>query len=91
LPPISLVAFKALVREQFLMLLIDPKAAVAAIPSMLPEEVDTRLKAFDLIKDVLRARGNLSAEDTERCAEIAALFGLDRTSPTTRLTLLPTG
>jgi pimeloyl-ACP methyl ester carboxylesterase len=92
LPPISVAAFKALVREQFLMLLIDPKAAVAAIASMLPEEADTRLKAFDLIKDVLRARGNLSAEETERCAEIAALFGLNRTSsPTTRLTLQPTG
>ncbi len=33
-----LPAFKALVREQFNMLLIDPEAALAAIPSMLPAD-----------------------------------------------------
>src|SRR5206468_4328889 len=36
MPPLSLPAFKSLVREQYLMLLIDPEASVAAIPSMLP-------------------------------------------------------
>jgi hypothetical protein len=36
LPPISLAAFKVLVREQFLMLLIDQEAAVSAIPRCCP-------------------------------------------------------
>ena len=36
-----LSAFKALVREQFYMLLIDPEAALAAIPSMLPADAET--------------------------------------------------
>jgi hypothetical protein len=82
LPPISLAAFKALVREQFLMLLIDQEAAVAAIPSMLPAEIDLRLKAIDVIKEVLTARrSELSTEDTHRMARIAGLFGIDRTAP----------
>src|SRR5262249_37271665 len=35
-PRLLLPEFKALVREQFFLLLIDPEAALAAIPKMLP-------------------------------------------------------
>ncbi len=52
---LSLAEFKALVREQFNMLLIDQEAALAAIPSMLPPDAETRAEAFDLIKQVLSA------------------------------------
>ena len=55
--------FKALVREQFNMLLIDQEAALAALPSMLPPDGETRREAFELIKQVLGASGELSAED----------------------------
>jgi Protein of unknown function (DUF3141) len=70
--------FKALVREQFNMLLIDPQAALAAIPSMLPPDPETRAQALDLIRQVLGARGDLSVEDRERLDEIAGLFGVDQ-------------
>jgi hypothetical protein len=73
----SLADFKTLVREQFNMLLLDPEAALAAVPSMLPPDAETRLKAFDLIKQVLSARGELSAEDKKRTSEVARLFGAD--------------
>ncbi len=69
--------FKALVREQYNMLLLDPEAALAAIPSMLPPDAETRAKAFDLIKQVLSARGELSADDKKRLADIAGLFRTD--------------
>jgi pimeloyl-ACP methyl ester carboxylesterase len=69
--------FKALVREQFNILLIDQEAALAAIPSMLPPEVETREKAYELVQQVLGARGELSAEDANRLREIACLFGLE--------------
>ena len=72
-----LADFKALVREQFNMLLLDPEAALAAIPSMLPPDAETRAKAFDLIKQVLSARGELSADDKKRLADIAGLFRAD--------------
>jgi pimeloyl-ACP methyl ester carboxylesterase len=69
-----LTDFKALVREQFLMLLIDKEAAVAAIPALLPPDAETRAKALDLIKEVLSARGELSAEEKQRLDELARLF-----------------
>ena len=76
-----LSTFKALVREQFNILLIDHRAALAAIPSMLPQDAETRTIAFGLIKTALSARGDLSADDRNRLDEVARLFGLgDATS-----------
>jgi hypothetical protein len=69
--------FKALVREQFNMLLIDRDAALAAIPSMLPPDADIRRQAFGLIEQVLGASGDLSGEDKKRLDEVARLFDLD--------------
>jgi len=43
---IPLSAFKVLVRDQFHMLLVDKEAALAAIPSMLPADAETRVKAI---------------------------------------------
>jgi hypothetical protein len=74
---LPLPAFKALVREQFNMLLLDPEAAVAALPSMLPPDAETRREAFGLIRQVLGARGEMSAEDRKRLSEVARLFGVD--------------
>ena len=74
--------FKALFRDQFNMLLIDQEAALAAIPSMLPADAGTRLKAFDLIRQVLGARGDLSADDKTRLNEVARLFGVDEAGKT---------
>jgi hypothetical protein len=81
---LPLSAFKALVREQFNMLLIDQEAALAALPSMLPPDSETRFKAFDLIKQVLSARGEMSAEDQKRMNEVARLFGVDAEESTGR-------
>jgi len=69
--------FKELVREQFNILLIDQKAALEAIPSMIPPDLENREKAYELIQQVLRARGELSADDGDRMKEIARLFGLE--------------
>jgi hypothetical protein len=44
---------------------------------MLPPNADTRIKAFDLIRQVLAARGTFSAEDSARLDEVARLFGID--------------
>jgi pimeloyl-ACP methyl ester carboxylesterase len=73
---LSLAAFKTLVREQFNMLHIDQDAALAAIPSMLPADAETRAKAFDMIRQVLSASGALSVEDYARLAQVGRLFGV---------------
>jgi hypothetical protein len=70
-----LTEFKAIVREQFYMLLLDTEGALSAIPSMLPPEPEIRQKALDLIKEVLSARGELSADDRERLQHVSRLFG----------------
>jgi len=72
-----LAEFKALVREQFNMLLVDQTKALATIPTLLPPDAETRIKAFDLIKEVMGARGEISAEDRTRMGEVARLFGVD--------------
>ena len=76
----SLSAFKALVREQFYILVVDTEAALAALPSMLPADADTRRKTFDLIKQALSARGEFSAEDNDRMQRVARAFGIDEAS-----------
>ncbi len=74
---LSLAAFKALVREQFNILLIDSDAALAAIPSMLPPDAEARRVAFGLIRTVLSARGEISGEAGKRLDEVARLFEPD--------------
>jgi pimeloyl-ACP methyl ester carboxylesterase len=71
---ISLTQFKAIAREQFYMLLLDTEGALAAIPSMLPHEPEIRQKALDMIKDVLSARGELSADDRERLQRVGRIL-----------------
>jgi hypothetical protein len=73
--------FKALVREQFYMLLIDQEAALSAIPAMLPNDRTIRQQALDLIKRVLSARGLFDAEDEARLARIVQLFDLTENAP----------
>jgi pimeloyl-ACP methyl ester carboxylesterase len=74
---LPLPAFKALVREQFNILLIDSAAALAAIPSMLPPDAESRRVAFGLIRTVMNARGEISGEDRKRLDEVARLFAAD--------------
>jgi hypothetical protein len=87
---IPLSVFKALVREQFNMLLVDENAALAAIPGMLPADPEIRREAFGLISLTLGARGEFSGEDQRRLNEVAQLFGVDTTSAAgANITLLP--
>ncbi len=78
MPRLSLPAFKALIREQFLMLLVDPDASLAAIPSMLPAEPQARDKALGVLRQVLSVRGTIDGEMAERMKRIELLFGAER-------------
>ena len=90
-PSVSLADFKALVREQFYLLLIDQEAALGAIPKMLPEDAATRQQGFDIVKRILSACGPLDDEDQARLARIARLFGLGYAAEERNIvSLLPT-
>jgi pimeloyl-ACP methyl ester carboxylesterase len=73
----TLAEFKMLVREQFFMVLLDREAALAAIPKLLPENMDERRKAFAAIEQVLSASAEISGEVAKRLKQVAGLFGLE--------------
>jgi hypothetical protein len=72
---LSLAGFKAMLREQCAIMLLDHDAAVAAIPGMLPDDPALRARFTATLRQVLEALGPLSAEDEARLGEIAALLG----------------
>jgi hypothetical protein len=73
----SLAEFKAMVRDQFLMLLIDEDAAIASLPALLPEDPEIRRKGFGLLREVLSVREAITGEVADRLREAAAWFGVD--------------
>jgi pimeloyl-ACP methyl ester carboxylesterase len=74
---LTLPEFKMLVREQFFMLLLDQEGALAAIPKLLPEDVNQRRAAFTAMRQVLSASGEITGERASRLQRVAALFGVD--------------
>jgi pimeloyl-ACP methyl ester carboxylesterase len=76
-PRLTLPEFKALVREQFFMLLLDQEGALAAIPKLLHEDVDQGPTALAAMREVLSASGKITGERASRLQRIAALFGAD--------------
>ena len=74
---LTLGEFKMLVREQFFMLLLDREAALAAIPKLLPDNMEERRKAFAAIEEVLSASAGISGEVAKRLRQVAGLFGLE--------------
>jgi hypothetical protein len=76
-PRPTLAEFKALVREQYYMLLIDQDATLAAIPELLPADTDMRRKAFAALHQVLSAVGETTGEAASRLQHVASLFGVE--------------
>ncbi|MGE0154844.1 MAG: DUF3141 domain-containing protein [Reyranellaceae bacterium] len=67
--------FKQILREQFLMLLIDEEAAVAALPRMAPDAAD-RQAILAHVREVLGATGALSETATARLARLEELLAV---------------
>lgn len=74
--PLPIEAFKALVRTQFFLIVLDEKAALAAIPGLLPSDPEERRAAFAALREVVEAAGPLTPDLEARLAEMARLFGL---------------
>ena len=89
MPRMTLPQFKATVRQQFYLLLLEPEAAVEAIPNLLPRDAELRRKGIAVIRDVLSAAGELESEVAERLQQVARLFSVDTDYP--GVTRLPTG
>ncbi|MBR1267099.1 DUF3141 domain-containing protein [Bradyrhizobium sp. AUGA SZCCT0222] len=74
---LTLAEFKALVREQYHMLLIDQEATLAAIPELLPSNADVRRKAFAALRQVLSAAGETSGAVADRLHQVGRLFDVE--------------
>jgi pimeloyl-ACP methyl ester carboxylesterase len=72
----TLSEFKDLVREQFFILLLDQEASLAAIPKMLPRDMDQRRAVFAAIREVLSVGGEIFGETAKRLDRVAKLFGV---------------
>jgi hypothetical protein len=68
--------FKALVREQYLMLLVDEEMALRAIPGLMPEAVEKRREGLAAIRSVVEASRVPDAAEAGRLRRVAGLFGL---------------
>ena len=73
---LSLAEFKQLVREQYLMLLIDEDAAMAALPDLLAVDEPARAMAVSAIRTVLGASGPIEPEVEARLQTVERLFRL---------------
>ena len=70
----TLAQFKATAREQFLLLLLEPEAALSAIPKLLPADPAERRKGLAAIRNVLGAGGEISGDVAVRLKRVTALF-----------------
>jgi hypothetical protein len=76
-PSITLAHYKAVVREQWAMLTIDEKAALEALPKLLPSDAAKRRAMFEGIRDIRTAAGELEGEAKRRFEEVRRLFDLE--------------
>ncbi len=75
--PLSLGMFKQLVREQYTMVLLDEGEALAALPKLLPTDLQARRRIFDGLMTVTTAAGTPSPLRKARLDALAVAFGLE--------------
>jgi hypothetical protein len=71
---IGLVRFKEIVKEQYLILLLNAERAIAALPKLLPSNPLQCEETLILVRRVLAARGALTEESSRRLERIETIF-----------------
>jgi hypothetical protein len=71
---VGLARFKEVVKEQYLILLLDTERAIAALPKLLPSDRQQCQEVLALLRRVLAARGALPEEGRRRLERIEGLF-----------------
>jgi hypothetical protein len=75
---LTLAQFKQMLREQFFMLLLDERRAIAAIPSMLAKDQELAARMADSLHKMIEVVGLTSSLSRKRLAEIEDLFEASR-------------
>jgi len=73
-PEVSPAAFKAAVREQWAILALDERAAIEALPRLLPADAAVRRTCSDLLKATVAETGKLNSDGQRRMREILHLL-----------------
>ena len=73
-PEVSPAEFKAAVREQSAILAVDERAAIEAMPQLLPVDAAARRAFADLVQTTVAATGKLRAEGQRRLTEVLRLL-----------------
>ena len=72
---VNLAQFKELMKEQFLIMMLDEERAIAAIPKLLPADRKERDALIGVIRRVVTSGGAPQEEGKRRLARIEMLFG----------------
>jgi pimeloyl-ACP methyl ester carboxylesterase len=76
-PEASPAEFKAAVREQWAILAVDERAAIEALPQLLPADATERRAISDFIEATAAATGKLKVEGQRRLSEVLHLLATD--------------
>jgi hypothetical protein len=71
---VGLTRFKEIVKEQYLILILDAERAIAALPKLLPANRRQCEEALALVRRVLAARGALPEEGRRRLERVEGIF-----------------
>jgi hypothetical protein len=72
----TLAEFKAMMRDQAFLVLLDPVSAVAALPALIPD-VASRRWTVAAVRQVLSAGGEMNGEVAERLQHVASLLRVE--------------
>jgi hypothetical protein len=78
-PEVSPAQFKAAVHEQWAILAIDERAAIEALPQLLPMDATARRAFSDLVQTTVAATGKLKADGQRRLSEVLHLLAAGTT------------
>ena len=73
-PEVSPAEFKAAVREQWAILAVDERAAIDALPELLPTDASARRAFADFVQATVAATGKLNTDGQRRLREVLRLL-----------------
>jgi len=73
-PEVSLPEFKAAVREQWAIVTMDERAAIEALPRLLPTDATARRELSDLLQSTVAATGKVNAAAQRRFSKVLHLL-----------------
>ena len=80
-PEITLARYKAVLHQQWAVLATDEKAALNALPRLLPTDGSARSKLFEEVRAIRTAAGELDGEAKRRLDEMDRLFDIGACAP----------